>query len=175
MNEGTLRQQKETEGKEMDLILWRHAEAEPGSEELADALRRLTPKGQKQAQKMAYWLDSVLPDNCRILVSPAIRTRETMAALSKLNRKFKIAPEIGTEASANDLLKAANWPDSRESVLLIGHQPSLGEVAAQLITPQQNECAVRKGNVWWITQKERDGEGLRTYLKAIMSPDLIIK
>lgn len=159
----------------MDLILWRHAEAEPGNEELADALRRLTPKGHKQAQKMAYWLDSVLPDNCRILVSPAIRARETMMPLAKLNRKFKIATEINPEASADDLLKAANWPDSRETVMLVGHQPSLGDVAARLITPKQNECAVRKANVWWITQKERDGEGLRTYLKAIMSPDLVIK
>lgn len=159
----------------MDLILWRHADAEPAHEELTDHLRRLTPKGQKQAQKMAYWLDSVLPHNCKILVSPAIRSRETVAALAKLGRQFKIVEELNPEANAEDLLRAAHWPDARESVLLVGHQPALGEVAAYLITPTQNTCAVRKGNVWWITQKERDGEGLRTYLKAIMTPDLVIK
>jgi phosphohistidine phosphatase len=156
----------------MDLILWRHAEAEPGHTELVDALRRLTPKGLKQANKMAYWLDCNLPDSCRILVSPSIRTRETIAAL---DRKFKIIPEIGPEASADDLLAAANWPNSREPVMLVGHQPSLGELASRLITPFQAECAIRKGNVWWISQKERDGEGLRTYLKAIMAPDLVVK
>jgi phosphohistidine phosphatase len=156
----------------MDLILWRHAEAEPETEELADAFRKLTPKGHKHAKKMAHWLDSNLPDNCRIIVSPSIRTRETMAAL---NRKFKIVPEVGPTATADDLIAAANWPNSRESVLIVGHQPCLGEVASRLITPFQAKCAIRKGDVWWITQKERDDEGLRTYLKAIMSPDLIIR
>ncbi|MBR7799398.1 phosphohistidine phosphatase SixA [Undibacterium fentianense] len=159
----------------MDLILWRHAEAEDLHEGIDDHARRLTAKGQKQAQKMAYWLDSVLPDNCRILVSPALRSRETMIPLAKRMRKFKIEENIAPNADAGALLDAANWPNSRESVLLIGHQPSLGLVAAQLITPTQPECAIRKANVWWITQKERDGEGLRTYLKAIMSPDLVIK
>lgn len=159
----------------MDLILWRHADAEPAHEGLADHLRRLTPKGQKQAQKMAFWLDSVLPHNCKILVSPTIRTRETVAALAKLDRQFKIVEELHPDANADDALRAAHWPAARESVLLVGHQPTLGEVAAQLITPTQASCAVRKGNVWWITQKERDGEGLRTYLKAIMTPDLVIK
>lgn len=159
----------------MDLILWRHADAEAAHEELADHLRRLTPKGQKQAQKIAFWLDSVLPHNCKILVSPTVRTRETVAPLTKLNRQFKVVEELQPGANADDLLRAANWPAARESVLLVGHQPTLGEVATRLITPVQTACAVRKGNVWWITQKERDGEGLRTYLKAIMTPDLVIK
>ena len=37
----------------MDLILWRHAEAEVGSDDLA---RRLTVRGAKQARQMAAWL-----------------------------------------------------------------------------------------------------------------------
>ncbi|MBY0574549.1 MAG: histidine phosphatase family protein, partial [Undibacterium sp.] len=110
----------------MDLILWRHAEAELATPEQPDALRRLTHKGIKQANKMAYWLDSTLPENCRILVSPSLRTRETMAAL---NRKFKVLTEVGLDASVEDILSAANWPHSKESVMIVGHQPSLGEVA----------------------------------------------
>ena len=160
----------------MDLILWRHAEAEIATPEMPDSFRKLTGKGIKQANKMAYWLDSNLPETCRILVSPTVRTRETMAAL---DRKFKVLPEIGPDANADALLQAANWPNSREPVLIIGHQPTLGQVAARLIAPMQQECAVRKGNVWWISQKQRNKEegddDLQTYLKAIMSPDLVVK
>ena len=156
----------------MDLILWRHAEAEPGGPDLPDEARKLTKKGIRQASKMAYWLDSNLPESCRILVSPTQRTRETMHALE---RKFKVVHELGPEACAEDVLKAANWPNSRDPVLIVGHQPYLGQVAARLIMPHQQECAVRKGNVWWITQKLHEETGLQTYLKAIMTPDLVVK
>jgi phosphohistidine phosphatase len=154
----------------MDLILWRHAEAEPGTPELADLDRRLTVKGRKQAQKMGHWLDGKLPESCRVLVSPSVRTRETVAALE---RKFKIVEELAPDASPEQLLQAANWPNSRESVLIVGHQPTLGQAASMIITPFQPECAVRKGSVWWISQKQHQAEGLRTYLKAIIAPELL--
>lgn len=156
----------------MDLILWRHAEAEPGSADLPDEARKLTAKGIKQANKMAYWLESTLPDSCRILVSPAVRTRETVAAL---DRKFKVLEELRPDASAEAILAAANWPHSREPVLIVGHQPYLGQVAACLLAPMQLEYAIRKANVWWISQKQREAEGVQTYLKALMAPDLVVK
>ena len=156
----------------MDLILWRHAEAEPGSADLPDEARKLTAKGIKQANKMAYWLESTLPDSCRILVSPAVRARETVAAL---DRKFKVLEELRPDASAEAILAAVNWPHSREPVLIVGHQPYLGQVAACLLAPMQLEYAIRKGNVWWISQKQREAEGVQTYLKALMAPDLVVK
>ncbi|MBX9902420.1 MAG: histidine phosphatase family protein [Burkholderiaceae bacterium] len=156
----------------MDLILWRHAEAEPETPELSDENRRLTQKGQRQAQKMAYWLDSNLPESCRILVSPTVRTRETIAAL---DRKFKVLQELGPETSLEAALQAINWPLSKEPVMIVGHQPTLGLIAAKILHPAMQECAIRKGNVWWITQKAKEGEGLHTYLKAIMTPDLVVK
>ena len=58
----------------MDLILWRHCEAEPGAPDMG---RRLTPKGLKQAARMAPFLERHLPDTCRILVSPADRAQQT--------------------------------------------------------------------------------------------------
>ncbi len=124
---------------------------------------------------MAAWLDATLPDNCKILVSPALRTQETIAPLAALNRKFKLMPELAPDSNAASILQAANWPNASTSVLIVGHQPTLGEVASHLITPHQPHCAIRKGNVWWITQKDRDGEGLSTYLKCIMTPDLVIR
>lgn len=156
----------------MDLILWRHAEAEQGGADLPDEARKLTTKGIKQANKMAYWLDSNLPESCRIFVSPTLRTRETMEAL---DRKFKVMHELAPDATVETVLAVANWPNSREPVLIIGHQPYLGQVAAHLITPYQEECAIRKGNVWWITQKSKAEEEIQTYLKAIMAPDLVVK
>lgn len=152
----------------MELILWRHAEAELGE---PDEGRALTGKGHKQAWKMADWLDRNLPESCRILVSPATRTLQTAEALG---RKFKIHSDLAPDKSPEQLLAAANWPDSREPVLIIGHQPTLGLVAAQLIGGLPQEWSIRKANVWWIAQRER-GDITTNYLRAVMAPDLITK
>jgi phosphohistidine phosphatase len=152
----------------MELILWRHAEAELGE---PDEGRKLTAKGHKQAWKVADWLDRNLPDSCRILVSPAARTLQTAEALG---RKFKIHPDLAPDQSPQALLAAANWPDSREPVLVIGHQPTLGLVAAQLIGGQPQEWSIRKANVWWIAQRER-GDITSNYLRAVIAPELISK
>ena len=111
----------------MDLILWRHAQAE---DSLPDLERQLTPLGRKQAARMAAWLDRSLPSGCRILCSPAVRTRQTADALG---RKYKVVPEIGPGADPQQVLAAAGWPDARGPVLLVGHQPWLGQVAALLL------------------------------------------
>lgn len=152
----------------MELILWRHAEAEPGA---PDAERALTAKGQKQAAKMAEWLDSTLPSGCRILVSPTVRTRQTAEAMG---RKFKLCPELAPDTSAEKILTAVNWPQSREPVLVIGHQPSLGQLAALLISGTEQDWPIRKGSVWWISQRIR-AELPQTYLRAVMAPELVLK
>lgn len=153
----------------MELILWRHADAEPAAPGKPDEARALTAKGQKQALKMAEWLDSKLPDNCRILVSPAVRAQQTADALG---RKFKTSPALATNTAAEDILRAAHWPDSREAVLIVGHQPTLGQVAALLIAGSRQDWTIRKGNIVWI--ERRDDDGL-SYLKAVLGPDLISK
>jgi phosphohistidine phosphatase len=152
----------------MEIILWRHAEAEPGE---PDFDRVLTPKGQKQARKMAAWLDHTLPDRCKILVSPTRRTVQTAEAFG---RKFKIIPGLAPGADARALLTIANWPDGREPVLLIGHQPSLGSLAALLLTGVQQDWPIRKAGAWWIVQKERS-DNQTNYLKAVMTPELVLK
>jgi phosphohistidine phosphatase len=152
----------------MELILWRHAEAEFGE---PDHDRALTAKGHKQASKMAEWLDRSLPNSCRILVSPTKRTVQTAEALE---RKFKIVPALAPNNGPENLLAAAHWPDSRESVLIVGHQPTLGHVASLLITGTQQDWAIRKSNVWWIVQRKR-GEATDSIIRAIMTPDLVIK
>ena len=153
----------------MDLILWRHAEALEMREVQDDLDRALTPKGERQAQRMAGWLNRQLPASTRVLVSPARRTQQTATAL---DRKFKTLPALAPDATVEGLLHAVRWPDAREPVLVIGHQPMLGLAAAYLLTGQPLGWAVRKGAVWWLRARDRDGE-LHVVLHAVVAPDLI--
>ncbi|MDB5774285.1 MAG: histidine phosphatase family protein [Herbaspirillum sp.] len=152
----------------MDLILWRHAEAEIGE---PDEGRALTGKGQKQAWKIADWLDRNLPNTCRILVSPATRTVQTAEALG---RKFKIHPDLGPGATPEQVLAAAHWPDSKEAVLIVGHQPALGQIASMLMGMEKKEWTLRKANVWWFAQRERN-DVTSAYLRAVIAPELLVK
>ena len=148
----------------MDLILWRHAQAEEGS---PDEQRELTAQGRKQAQRMGAWLDRVLPSGCKILSSPTARTVQTVEALG---RKYKLVPEIGPAASAEEVLHTAGWPDARGPVLVVGHQPWLGHVASLLLTGVEQNWTVKKSNAWWIAQRDRD-EGNAIYLRAVLAPE----
>jgi phosphohistidine phosphatase len=150
----------------MDLILWRHAEAEPGEPDLG---RRLTAKGVKQAERVASWLDRRLPETCRILVSPADRAQQTALALK---RKFKTVDELAPGASPAAVLAAANWPDSREAVMIVGHQPTLGEVAALIMCGTQAEWSMRKAAVWWLSNRDRAGTNA-VLLRAVIGPDFV--
>ena len=150
----------------MDLILWRHAEAEPGEPDLG---RRLTAKGLKQADRMGAWLEHHLPDSTRILVSPADRAQQTALALK---RKFKTVDELGPGAPVAAVLAAANWPDAREPVLVVGHQPTLGAVASFLISGDEAYWSIRKGAVWWLSNRDRSGPAA-VVLRAVIGPDLV--
>ena len=148
----------------MDLILWRHAEAEDGSATVPDAKRRLTERGDKQARDMGRWLARHLPDDCRVLVSPAQRTQQTA---HRLQRAYEIAPEVGTSANADDLIAASGWPDAKRAVLIVGHQPTLGQLAARLLAGATQDWAMKKGSVIWLAARTRNGH-TETVLKAVM-------
>jgi phosphohistidine phosphatase len=150
----------------MDLILWRHADAEPGTPDLG---RRLTAKGQKQAARMAAWLGRHLPDATRVLVSPAVRAQQTALAMK---REFETIDDVGTGASAASVLSAARWPDAGEPVLVVGHQPTLGEVAAFLLSGEEAPWSMRKGAVWWLTSRDR-GAGAAVTLRAVIGPEFL--
>jgi phosphohistidine phosphatase len=153
----------------MDLILWRHAEAIDLELVGDDMARYLTPRGEKQAARMAGWLDRQLPGGAKIYASPATRAEQTARALE---RKFKLSPALAPLASAEQLLELAQWPHGKGCVLLVGHQPTLGQVIARLLGMQAHECAVKKGAVWWLRHRERD-EGGQTAVVTVQSPELI--
>ncbi|MBU0745595.1 MAG: histidine phosphatase family protein [Gammaproteobacteria bacterium] len=153
----------------MDLILWRHAEAEEPGDGCDDLARTLTARGEKQAARMAAWLDRQLPEGLRVLASPARRTEQTASALG---RKFKMRAELLPGAMPQDVLDLAQWPRARGAVLIVGHQPVLGQTIAQLLGLQAPECAVRKGSVWWLRQRQRLEES-QTVLITVQSPEFL--
>ncbi len=153
----------------MDLILWRHAEAEDPQGEHDDLQRPLTPRGERQAARMAAWLDRQLPEGLRVLASPARRTEQTARALG---RKVRLRAELLPGGSADELLELVQWPRARGAVLVVGHQPLLGSTAARLLGMQQADCAVRKGAVWWLRQRQRE-QGAQTVLLAVQSPEFL--
>lgn len=148
----------------MELILWRHAEAEDG---IPDLGRELSAKGRKQAARMADWLNPRLPQDIRVLASPALRTMQTAQALG---RDCTASEALLPGASAEDVLEAAEWPDSAYPVLIVGHQPTLGQVAMRLLAGETGDIPVKKGAIWWFQSRERAGE-LQVVLRAVAAPD----
>lgn len=150
----------------MDLILWRHAEAEEGSNDLA---RALTRHGQQQAALMAGWLRKQLPDDYQLLASQARRSQQTAALLAK---SYEIVPAINPDASVEDVLQAIGWPAAGKTIVLVGHQPYIGRLAASLMGEQPMLWSVKKGAIWWLQHREKHGlEQVR--LKAMLTPALL--
>lgn len=150
----------------MELILWRHADAQDG---LPDMSRPLTTKGLKQAERMAAWLKPRLPEHCRVLVSPALRALQTADALGL---DYKVSDKISPGADATALLVAAGWPDAGEAALLVGHQPSIGLACGLLLFGQEADVSIKKGGIVWLSNRVR-GNSPQTVLKAVMTPEML--
>lgn len=150
----------------MELILWRHAEAEDG---VPDATRQLTEKGLDQAKRMAGWLKSKLPENTRVIVSPARRTQQTAMALRS---DFVTNDEIGPGASVKSILTAADWPNAQGAVVIVGHQPTLSEVANYLIPAIPPGLSVKKGSIWWIRCQKKENR-IEPALHIVIYPEML--
>ena len=150
----------------MDLILWRHADAQDGTPDLE---RPLTAKGRKQAERMAAWLNAHLPKDTHILASPARRTRETADALG---REYEVDKQLAPGADAAHLLAAVGWPEATGAVLVVGHQPTLGETACLLLFGETRPLSLKKGGVLWLTNRVR-GQLPQTTIKAAMTAEML--
>jgi len=150
----------------MDLILWRHAEAEEGANDLA---RELTAKGHKQAARVAEWLLQRLPARFALISSPAARAQQTAEALGI---PVKIAKDIAPGAAGSAILLVAGWPDHKGTVVMVGHQPDLGHAAAFLVSNTQVEVSIKKGGLWWLSDRARE-DGATVVVRAVVSPDLL--
>ena len=145
----------------MELILWRHAEAQPGE---PDAERALTVKGRKQAKRMAAWLKNRLSGRYHILVSPTARTRQTATALTE---DYDVSGEIGPAATARHIVAAADWPNAKGTVIVVGHSPGLNRTASLLLTGRESEWEMKKGGLWWFQLRD---EGDPAFLRAVVGP-----
>jgi phosphohistidine phosphatase len=156
----------------VDLILWRHAEAHDAAEGGDDLARALTTKGERRAKRMAHWLNQVLPATARVLVSPAVRAQQTAQAL---DRRFKTCAPLAPDGTVEGLLEAARWPESREPVLVVGHQPVLGLAAGRLLGAQasveQQPLRIKKAGVWWFRVRD-EVQGPQVTLITVRAPDL---
>lgn len=116
------------------LLLWRHAEAESVEPGQADRERPLTPSGERDAKSVAAALLAEPPG--LVLCSPARRTRQTLAAAEK---SWSAVPALRVEpglylAEPLALVERLSWLEEETlSVLLVGHQPGLGELIDLLV------------------------------------------
>ena len=146
-----------------NIILWRHAEAvdlleidsefNPNTSHSVqdDMARALTKNGQQQAKKMAHWLAQHLPKNTNFQCSPALRAFQTAEALKykiNINQAFKPGINLQQALSAIACLPADG------NVLLLGHQPYLGQLAGYLMGISEVEIHIKKGAIWWLRHLE---------------------
>jgi len=108
------------------VYLLRHAKSSWEHPALADIDRPLAPRGRKAAKKIARYLRDRDTRPALVLCSPAARARGTLAAIGE----GEIRPEL-YGASADELLEVIRGlPDASGSVLLIGHNPGMEDLAA---------------------------------------------
>ena len=145
----------------MELILWRHADAEDGAPDLE---RKLTPKGRREAERVAKWLLAQLPHDFVLVASPAARAQQTAEALRTSIRTEKA---LAPGASPAAIAQAAGWPDAQGTVVIVGHQPDLGRALAQFVAGRAADWRLQKGALWWLESADT------VLVKAVMSPDLL--
>ncbi len=141
----------------MNLFLWRHAEAEDGSPDLS---RVLTERGRHQAASVGHWIRRTVKGDADIIVSPARRTRQTADALAL---PYRIEDALAPGAQFEEIiavlgLQQATPKDRHAQIVLVGHQPWIGEVAAHLVSGRPSSWSVRKAQVWWLLWRMRGAQ-----------------
>ena len=137
-----------------NIILWRHAQATATTNFVdfeKDLARVLTQKGQRQANKMARWLIQNKIANMQLTCSAALRALETAQALqssTNVNKAFNPG------ASLQQVLNSLANMDQTKDIILVGHAPWLGQLAAHLLGVNQHEFSIKKGAIWWLRLNE---------------------
>ena len=166
------------------IILWRHAQAEDlfdGDDMVqSDMQRALTQKGQRQAADMATWLKPQLPKATLLLCSPALRAFQTAEALQDVNKscKINISQALKPGASLNMVLASIAQINSCDSLVLVGHQPWLGQLAAHLLELSMEDnikdLSIKKGAIWWLRLDEnKDEHSARYIIHTVQIPSLL--
>lgn len=150
----------------MDLVLWRHAEAEVSKPGTPDIRRCLTGRGEQQAREIAAWIRAQPMRDLRVFSSPANRCTQTADMLAL---PYETDRRLGVGATAADLLGVIAWPDYHGTVIVVGHQPALGRIASLLLAGDESDWTIKRGGIWWFSNRTRKGE-TQTVLKAVINP-----
>ena len=153
-----------------EIIFWRHGEAHDADADQDDLSRKLTVKGRRQAERVAFWLDRNLPQQCKVFVSEARRAQQTARCLP---RKHKTLAELNPAAKPPDVLAAVGWGSQIEPIVIIGHQPWMGECIHWLLMDAMAPMAVRKGAVWWLQSRPRDADSFEVIVRTVITPELL--
>ena len=137
-----------------NIMLWRHADALLIGGNIRDDLSRpLSKKGLKQAKLMAAWLERHIPKDTIIISSKALRSQQTAVALTN---DFILSSGINPGTSLEKVLETihslSDGNHSASNLMIVGHQPWLGQLAAYLFNPETTaqSLGIKKAALWWF-------------------------
>lgn len=153
----------------MNLFLLRHAEAVP--EASSDAERPLTERGAKQARAVGRFCrdHGILPD--LVLSSPLVRARETarvVAGALQLVERVKIEDFLKPGMSVETAISSLEKYGDRTSIMMVGHEPDLGELASALLGSGKESVHIRKATLLRLSlPKLKPGGGTLEFLLPV--------
>jgi phosphohistidine phosphatase len=115
-----------------------------------------------------------MPDRLVVISSPALRARQTADALG---RKTILEDRLAPGCAPQAYLELAGWPDGRDGrhrhVIVIGHQPEIGQALSLALTGRAADWPFRKGSIAWLcTRTDSDGAHAVPLLRAVIGHDL---
>ena len=137
--------------KQLDLILMRHAKAEASSASGADHDRPLTPEGVDDAIRMAQVIAPWIPPGTTIIASPFVRTMQTAGAVAtRIGSTVIDDVRLGADRPVEDQLDVIRT-FMQGPLIVIGHMPTIAEVALRVMGSFDVHLHVRPGTVMGFT------------------------
>jgi len=141
----------------LNLLIIRHADAgTPFDDPVDDLSRPLSAKGLKQATLLKHWMKKNLSGGVKVLSSPSVRTMETAKAGGlKAKGDDRLLPNANLSDACELLRDHGTHLHRRGPIVLVGHQPLLGQLLAYLVAGVPQQCwDIRKGTLWWLRFEE---------------------
>ncbi len=149
----------------MNLLIWRHADAAPGD---LDELRSLTPLGIQQAKSISTWIRKNIPGPYQVFGSSALRAIQTASYFGEPYEPIDDFGYMQDTAIGTAVLKYANWPLAKGTIIFVGHQPTVGRVNSLLHSGLEQDTNMEGGSLWWFTS-DHDNKNRLAMLKAVIS------
>ena len=119
---------------------------------------------------MARWMERQLPESAKIICCPTVRAEQT---LLPLGRKYKCRDELSPNALPGEVLKLVHWPHNKQTILIVSHQPLIGQLISQLLHIQTHPLNIKKCSVWWLRSKVLNDETTQVNLITVQTHDML--